>query len=113
MSNNSEENKGLLDIIKDRLGLRSNTKAREIIKSGRVKLDDETVKIPSRKVGKDQRVIIQDKKKHQQEKTQKKTTHKGFSVMYEDDHYIAFVKPSGLLSVSTLKNKKNEKDMKP
>ena len=43
MDKESNKNKGLLEIIKERLGLKSNTKAREIIKSGRVNLDNETV----------------------------------------------------------------------
>ena len=110
MNKGLEKNKGLLDIIKDRLGLKSNTKAREVIKSGRVKLDDETVKIPSQLVGENQKVSIEDRKKVNKSKTSTTKSFKGFTTLYEDDNYLAFVKPSGLLSVGTLKNKKNEKN---
>ncbi len=109
MQNNADQNRGLLEIIKEKLGLRSNTKARNIIKSGRVKLDDKTVKIPSHSVNSNQKVSIDtDFKKHNSSSTE--SHHKGFSILFEDDHYIAFVKPAGLLSVGTLKKKKAEKN---
>jgi len=109
MQNNAENNRGLLEIIKEKLGLRSNTKARNIIKSGRVKLDDKTVKIPSQSVSSNQTVSI-DSAKSMPSSSNSSTVHKGFTALFEDDHYIAFVKPAGLLSVSTLKKKKGEKN---
>ena len=112
MNSNTEKPRGLLDIIKEKLNLRSNTKARDIIKSGRVKLDDETVKIPSQTVGVNQKVSIDSEKKrfdfHKAEKSD--SEQKGFSTIYEDNHFIAFVKPSGLLTVGTLKASKKEKN---
>lgn len=109
MQNNADQNRGLLEIIKEKLGLRSNTKARNIIKSGRVKLDDVTVKIPSHSVNSNQTVSIDSIKKRQVD-TAASSAHKGFTIIFEDDHYVAFVKPAGLLSVSTLKKKKAEKN---
>jgi RluA family pseudouridine synthase len=108
MQNNADQHRGLLEIIKEKLGLRSNTKARNIIKSGRVKLDDKTVKIPSQTVSSEQKISIESPK--QMQSTSTNNVHKGFTIIYEDDQYIAFVKPSGLLSVSTLKKKKAEKN---
>ena len=117
MNSNSEKPRGLLEIIKEKLDLRSNTKARNIIKSGRVKLDDETIKIPSHNVEGNQVVsIISDKKIRESKRPENRkntgsdTIQKGFSVIYEDDHFIAFVKPSGLLTVGTLKKSKKEKN---
>lgn len=108
MDNNSDKHKGLLEIIKEKLNLQSNTKARNIIKSGRVQLDNETVKIPSQNVEAHQTVsIISPKKKYE---VKSNPENKGFTTIYEDDNYIAFVKPSGLLSVGTLKKSKKEKN---
>lgn len=109
MDKKSDKHKGLLEVIKEKLNLRSNTKARNIIKSGRVQLDNETVKIPSQSVDLNQTVsIIPPKKKF--DKANPSGANKGFSKIYEDDHYVAFVKPSGLLTVSTLKKSKKEKN---
>ncbi len=111
MNSNSEKNRGLLEIIKEKLNLRSNTKARNIIKSGRVKIDDEIVKIPSQNVNEKQVISIESSKNKTFSKTSENDAHKGFTTIFEDDHYIAFVKPSGLLTVGTLK-KKREKNFK-
>lgn len=109
MDNKSEKHKGLLEIIKEKLNLRSNTKARNIIKSGRVQLDNETVKIPSQSVDANQTVsIVPPKKKF--EKAASNASNKGFTKIYEDEQYVAYVKPSGLLTVSTLKKSKKEKN---
>ena len=111
MSNKSEESKGLLEIIKEKLNLHSNTKARNIIKSGRVQLDDEVVKIPSQSVNSDQVVsILSPKKRMEISANDASNVQKGFTKIFEDDHYIAFVKPSGLLTVGTLKKSKKEKN---
>lgn len=110
MSENTDKHKGLLEIIKEKLNLSSNTKARNIIKSGRVQLDNETVKIPSRNVESNQTVSIISPKKKFEVKTEKGHVSKGFTKIHEDDQYIAYVKPSGLLSVGTLKKSKKEKN---
>lgn len=109
MDKKSDKHKGLLEVIKEKLNLRSNTKARNIIKSGRVKLDNETVKIPSQSVDSNQTVSINPPKK-KFDKANPSSESKGFTKIYEDDKYVAFVKPSGLLSVSTLKKSKKEKN---
>lgn len=110
MSNNSEKHKGLLEIIKEKLNLRSNTKARNIIKSGRVQLDNKTIKIPSQNVEGHQTVSIISPKKNYETQSSKNPLQKGFTKIYEDDHYLAYVKPSGLLTIGTLKKNKKEKN---
>jgi RluA family pseudouridine synthase len=110
MSENTEKHKGLLEIIKEKLNLRSNTKARNIIKSGRVQLDNETVKIPSQHVDKNQTVSIISPKKKFEKSTENNSSTKGFTKIYEDEHYLGYVKPSGLLSVGTMKKSKKEKN---
>ena len=43
----TDKTSSLLDVIKEKMGYASNSKARNLIKSGAVKLDDKVVKIRS------------------------------------------------------------------
>jgi 23S rRNA-/tRNA-specific pseudouridylate synthase len=110
MSNNSEKNRSLLEIIKDKLKLGSNTKAKNIIKSGRVQVDNKTIKIPSEIVDSTQVVSIISPKKIYETSADDTNQNKGFTKIYEDDQYLAYVKPSGLLSVGTANKVKKEKN---
>lgn len=104
----SDKNSSLLDIIKEKMGYTSNSKARNLIKSGSVKVDDKVVKIPSLKITTDQMISTDNliSKKRVADKAPKTN----YKPAYEDDHFIAFIKPSGLLSVSTQTKNKPEKN---
>ena len=104
MKFNSDKNSSLLEIIKEKMGYTSNSKARNLIKSGSVKVDDQVVKIPSFVIVTDQ--VISTGNLISKKKIADKTPKTNYKPAYEDDHFIAFIKPSGLLSVSTqTKNK--------
>ncbi len=104
----TDKNSSLLDAVKEKMGYASNSKARNLIKSGAVKLDDKVVKIPSISISIDQLISIDNliAKKRIVEKIP--TTN--YKPAFEDDHYIAFIKPPGLLSVSTQSGSKPEKN---
>lgn len=104
----SDKNYSLLEAIKEKMGFSSNSKARNYIKSGMVMVDDQVIKIPSFAITIDQ-MITTDNLASKKRKTDKapKTNYKP---AFEDDHFIAFIKPSGLLSVSTQTKNKPEKN---
>ena len=104
----SDKNHSLLEAIKEKMGFSSNSKARNLIKSGSVKVDDQVVKIPSFTITTDQLITTDNliSKKNKADKTPKTN----YQPAYEDDHFIAFIKPPGLLSVSTQSKNKPEKN---
>ena len=108
MKFNSDKNSSLLEIIKEKMGYTSNSKARNLIKSGSVKVDDQVVKIPSFVIVTDQ--VISTGNLISKKKIADKTPKTNYKPAYEDDHFIAFIKPSGLLSVSTQTKNKPEKN---
>jgi len=101
-------NSTLLEIIKTDLRFSSNTKARNYIKRGIIKVDGSVVKIPSAEIKSGQDIEVDEKAKTR--KLEEKTKHNSFETIFEDKHFIAFIKPSGLLSVSTKQNKRKEKN---
>lgn len=104
----SDKNYSLLEVIKEKMGFSSNSKARNFIKSGSVKVDDQVVKIPSFAITTEQTISTDDivHSKRSADKTPKTN----YNPIYEDDHFIAYIKPSGLLSVSTESKNKPEKN---
>lgn len=104
----STKNKSLLEVIKDTMGFSSNSKARNLIKSGVVKVEGNVVKIPSFELKIDQLITID--AKPAKKRAHEKAPSTNFLPIFEDDHYIAFIKPSGLLSVSTQNKNRREKN---
>jgi 23S rRNA pseudouridine1911/1915/1917 synthase len=106
----SDKNYTLLEAIKEKMGYSSNSKERNIIKRGSVKVDDKVVKIPSIAITVNQ--IISTDNLISNKKNADKTPKTNYKPAYEDDHFIAFIKPSGLLSVSTETKIKTEKNFR-
>lgn len=106
----SEKNYTLLEAIKEKMGYSSNSKARNLIKRGSVKVDDKVVKIPSIDITVNQ--IISTDNLISNKKNADKTIKTNYKPAYEDDHFIAFIKPAGLLSVSTETKIKTEKNFR-
>lgn len=104
----SNKNSSLLDVIREKMGYSSNSKARNLIKSGSVKVDEKVIKIPSFIVTLEQ--MISTDNLISKKRIADKTFTTNYKPAYEDDYYIAFIKPSGLLSVSTDSKNKPEKN---
>ena len=103
----SDKNYSLLEVIKEKMGYASNSKARNLIKSGSVKVDDKVVKIPSFAITTDQ--LISTDNLISNKMVAEKNPKTNYQPAFEDDHFIAFIKPPGLLSVSTQSKNKPEK----
>ena len=104
----SDKNYSLLEVIKEKMGYASNSKARNLIKSGSVKVDDKVVKIPSFAITTDQ--LISTDNLISNKMVAEKNPKTNYQPAYEDNHFIAFIKPPGLLSVSTQSKNKPEKN---
>jgi len=103
----SAKDSTLLEIIKDKLGFSSNSKARNHIKSGIVKVEGQIVKIPSFALKTDQLIEIGGKADN---KRKDKAPTSNFQPVFEDEYFIAYIKPPGLLSVSTQQKNRKEKN---
>jgi len=94
----------LVDILTEQGGYSTRTKARKAIKNGAVKIDGETIKIPSTEV-KPGQLVNHDRNRN----TRKKSfisksvitgTKPPFEIVYEDANFLAYVKPSGWITAS-------------
>lgn len=94
-SNQTEEST-LLDLIMKNVGYSSATKARKIIKSGRVKVGGKLNRIPSTKVEVNQEVELLDKP--QIDVRTKSTPSAPYPVIFEDDKILAYIKPPGIVT---------------
>lgn len=84
----------LIDFLIDKLGSKSKTKIKNIIKSGRIAINNKAVKNPNIviKIGQNIKMIDKANIKNKQNR---------FNVLYEDKFIIVAEKPAGLLSIST------------
>lgn len=96
MKFNAETHKSLLELIREKTGILSNTKTRKLIQSGAVSVNQKVTKIPSAMVPVGTEIIVD----FDHKKSLLKKTKEGFSPVYEDSDVIAFIKPPGLLSVA-------------
>ena len=104
----STSNNSLFEIIKEHLRLSSNSKARNLIKSGVIKVDGEVIKVPSFEIKAGQ--LISNDGKSAKKQNREKAPTSNFEPLFEDDNFIAYIKPAGLLSVSTQQTKRKEKN---
>ena len=82
-------------------GYSTRTKARKAIKNGAVKLDGKVVKIPSATVNPGMK-ISHDRNRNAKKKTNtqssvSKSSKAPFEIVFENDNFLAYVKPSGCL----------------
>jgi 23S rRNA-/tRNA-specific pseudouridylate synthase len=104
----SDKDSSLLEFIKEKLKFSSNSKARNLIKSGAVKIDGQVVRFPSSDVKINQLITIDSQVANK--RTSDKSPKSNFEPIFEDDYFIAYIKPPGLLSVSTRNKSKKEKN---
>ena len=94
----------LVDALTAQGGYSTRTKARKAIKNGAVKLDGEVVKIPSTEV-KPGMQISHDRNRNAKKKAAvkspfTKSSDAPFEVVFENDNFLAYVKPSGWITAS-------------
>jgi RluA family pseudouridine synthase len=102
----SKKDSSLLEFIKEKVKFSSNSKARNLIKSGAVKIDGQVVRFPSADVKPKQLITIESQVTNK--RSSDKSPKSNFQAVFEDDHFIAYIKPAGLLSVSTRNKSKKE-----
>ena len=88
------ENIVLLDLLREKLGIASNTRIRKLIRFGGVTLGGVPVERPDLVLLPGQVVEVRRSKPVDRQKA-------AWTVLYEDPHLIAVEKPAGLLSIST------------
>jgi len=90
----------LIDFLIESLGSKSKTKIKNIIKSGRIAVNDKSVKNPNTLLKSGQNIKIIDKANLHHKQTR-------FNILFEDKYILVAEKPAGLLSISTDKENKN------
>ena len=94
----------LVEALVTQGGYSTRTKARKAIKNGAVKLDGEVVKIPSTSVTPGMKINHDRnrnaKKKSPTQSTVSKSTKAPFEIVFENDNFLAYVKPSGWITAS-------------
>ena len=94
----------LVDALTAQGGYSTRTKARKAIKNGAVKIDGETVKIPSTEVQPGQLVNHDRNRNARKKPSVPKSIISGakppFEIVYEDANFLAYVKPSGWITAS-------------
>ena len=94
----------LVDALTAQGGYSTRTKARKAIKNGAVKLDGVVVKIPSTEVAPGMQIKHDrnrnEKKKDSVKSSFSKSSKAPFEIVYEDDNFLAYVKPSGWITAS-------------
>lgn len=85
----------LLAFLQAKVGYASTTKTRKVIKSGRVKVDGNLVKIPSTQLTSGQTVELLDQPIAV---ATPKQTEAPFKVLFEDDNILAYLKPDGWIT---------------
>ena len=93
---NQSEECSLLDVVMKNVGYSSATKARKIIKSGRVKVGGKLNRIPSAIVSTNQEVELLDKP--QVDVRVKATPSAPYPVVFENDKILAYIKPPGIVT---------------
>lgn len=92
----------LVDALVEQGGYTTRTKARKAIKYGAVKLDGEVVKIPSTEV--EPGMLVKHDRGRKSSPTSAlpvvKTNKAPFEVVYEDENFLAYVKPAGWITAS-------------
>ena len=94
----------LVEALTAQGGYSTRTKARKAIKNGAVKLDGVVVKIPSTEVAPGMQIKHDrnrnEKKKDSVKSSFSKSSKAPFEIVYEDDNFLAYVKPSGWITAS-------------
>ena len=88
----AEKDDLLVQIIKEKVGYESSTKARKMIKRGNVLVDGKQEQIPSTIIKTGQEITVSFSRPTDAVKSRKKFP---FKVVFEDPYFIAFVKPQG------------------
>ena len=91
-----QEQTNLLSFLQAKVGYASTTKTRKVIKSGRVKVDGNLVKIPATALSVGQSVELLDQPAIAVGIT--KQTEAPFNVLYEDENILAYLKPEGWIT---------------
>lgn len=86
----------LLNIVQQLAGFNSTSKARKVIKSGQVTVDQKVVKIPGAEVKEGQEVTLMD----EPVKVAVKGAQAPFKVLFENADLLVYLKPSGLSTAS-------------
>lgn len=92
----------LVDALTTEGGYSTRTKARKAIKNGAVKVNGEIVKIPSSELEPGM-MVNHDRNRNARKKAPAftaKSDQPPFEVVYEDDNFLAYVKPSGWITAS-------------
>ena len=92
----------LVDALTTEGGYSTRTKARKAIKNGAVKVNGEIVKIPSSELEPGM-IVNHDRNRNARKKAPAftaKSDQPPFEVVYEDDNFLAYVKPSGWITAS-------------
>lgn len=106
-----QEQTTLLAFLQAKVGYASTTKTRKVIKSGRVKVDGNLVKIPSTTLSIGQNVELLDQPTIAV--ATPKQTEAPFKVLFEDENILAYLKPEGWITAhSNVKMKTTYTGMK-
>jgi RluA family pseudouridine synthase len=84
----------LLDILSQQFPDSSKTTLRQMLKSGRVRVDGEIEKDARRELAGDEKVDVAQKSAHRK-------LPEGIALLHEDDHVIVVLKANGILTVAT------------
>ena len=92
----------LVDALVEQGGYSTRTKARKAIKYGAVKVEGEVIRIPSTQL--EPGMIVKHdrgrKSSPQSSGPTKKTNKAPFEIVYEDENFLAYVKPAGWITAS-------------
>lgn len=86
----------LLNVILEKVGYASNTKARKLIKAGSVHIDGASNAIPTTTVKKGQTIAIEDR----MHRPAKKNVPFPYEVLHDEERFMAVLKPAGVATIS-------------